>query len=345
LTIPNGSVVAYAYDAANQLTSLVHSGPFSAAYSQVYDQSGRLTRMGGDGADWINQFDALGRLTGATHGTQTFAYAYDAVGNILSGGRVHDAGNRVVQDDRYTYTYDLNGNLTGKQNRTTGARAVYTWNARSQLVRLERFADAASATPIKSMVFAYDALGRRASKTEDGVTERYVYQGDDLIGVLDANGTVKRAFLFGPGIDEPLMMQSGPDRRYFHADHLGSVRALTDSTTVVGRYDYDPYGVTQITGDATNPFRFAGREQDAEDLYYYRARYYDPQLQRFISEDPSGIAGGLNLYAYATGNPVQHADPMGVRRAAPSTAADCSRRSGTWRNAFRSGSANWMRTR
>jgi RHS repeat-associated protein len=317
LSLPNGALVSYSYDAANQLTSLVHNGPFSAAYSQTYDASGRLIRLSGDGPDWNNQFDALGRLTASTHGADAFAYGFDAAGNILGGGRVHDAGNRVVQDDVYTYAYDGNGNLTGKQNRVTGARALYTWNARGQLLRLDRFADAGASTPSKTIVFAYDAFGRRASKTEDGTAERYIYQGDDLIGVLDAAGAVKRAFLFGPGIDEPLMMVSGSARRYFHADHLGSVRALTDSATVVSRYDYDPYGVTRVSGEAINPFRYTGREQDADDLYYYRARYYDPSLQRFLSEDPGGVAAGLNLYAYAEGNPAQHADPTGRQAGSP----------------------------
>jgi RHS repeat-associated protein len=317
LSLPNGSLVSYAYDGANQLTSLVHSGPFSAAYSHVYDASGRLTRLGGDGAEWFNQFDALGRLTAATHGAEAFAYGFDAAGNIIGAGRVHDAGNRVVQDDVYTYGYDANGNLISKQNRATGARVVYAWNARALLVRLDRFAAASATTPVKTVSFTYDAFGRRASKTEDGTLERYVYEGDDLIGVLDAAGAVKQAYLFGPGIDEPLMMMSGAARRYFHADHLGSVRALSDSTTVVARYDYDPYGVTRLSGEATNPFRYTGREQDADDLYYYRARYYDPYLQRFLSEDPAGTRGGLNLYAYADGNPAQHTDPMGRQAGSP----------------------------
>jgi RHS repeat-associated protein len=78
-------------------------------------------------------------------------------------------------------------------------------------------------------------------------------------------------------------------------------------------YAYSPYGEVAVLGpDEGNPLRYTGREDDGTGLYYYRARYYDPGLKRFISEDPIGIEEGLNLAAYVGGNPVNRTDPLGL---------------------------------
>lgn len=312
LSMPNGSVATYGYDAASQLAALQHAGAFAANYRQSFDLAGRITRLAGDGADWNYGYDALGRLIVANHGSDAFAYSYDAVGNILGGGRTYDAGNRLMQDSDFNYSYDLNGNLISKEHRTTGARSVYTWNARNQLVRLERFANATATAANKVLSFTYDPLGRRASKTEDGVSERYVYDGSDLIGVLDSLNSVHRVVTYGPWVDEPLRMAGSTGTRYYHANHLGSVMALSASAGVVSQYSYEPYGKTRVTGEATNPLRYTAREQDAEDLYYYRARYYDPMRGRFVQSDPIGLAGGVNLYSYVSANPITWKDPRGT---------------------------------
>jgi RHS repeat-associated protein len=101
---------------------------------------------------------------------------------------------------------------------------------------------------------------------------------------------------------------------YYHADGLGSITGLTDSSqTVVQNYGYDGFGNLSQTPTIQNPYTYTGREWDRETgLYYYRARYYDPKAGRFLSEDPIGIAGGIDLYAYARNNPVKFMDPMGL---------------------------------
>jgi RHS repeat-associated protein len=115
-------------------------------------------------------------------------------------------------------------------------------------------------------------------------------------------------------IDEPLArveLGSGAVRHYL-ADALGSVTALADENGAVKTtYSYDPFGQVAAGGEASdNPFQYTGRENDATGLYYYRARYYSPELQRFISEDP--IGDGFNFYAYIDNNPVNSTDPMGL---------------------------------
>jgi RHS repeat-associated protein len=90
---------------------------------------------------------------------------------------------------------------------------------------------------------------------------------------------------------------------------------LADSTGAFQTsYTYEPFGNTNtFANPSTNPFQYTGRENDGTGLYYYRARYYNPVIQRFISEDPSDILGGINLYAYAGNNPIGFRDPMGLK--------------------------------
>ena len=169
-----------------------------------------------------------------------------------------------------------------------------------------------------SASFAYDALNTRVKKTIDGSTIKYVYSGLDIALEIVGN-KVKVFYLHGPGVDEPLgkyETSKGGKMTYLHADNLGSVVALTDKNgDTINTYGYDPFGKVSIfdTG-IENPFQFTGRENDNTGLYYYRARYYSPVLQRFISQDPIGFSGGdLNLYAYVWNNGVNFVDPWGLR--------------------------------
>ncbi len=312
LNLPNGAVATYGYDAASQLTNLAHSGPFTTTYGYRFDAAGHSTDLRGDGADWSYQYNTLGRLIQAIHGADVFSYVYDAVGNILDNGRRYDVANRLLEDNDYTYHYDQNGNLTRKQHKTSGARTVYTWNAKNQLLRYERYPDATATVPSQVLAFTYDPLERRASKAENGLTERYVYDGADLIGVLDNAGNVLRSFTFGTKIDEPLGMSGAGVNRYFHTNHLGSVMALTAGSSIASQYGYDPYGKTQVTGETMNRYRYTAREQDADELYHYRVRYYNPVIQRFISEDPIGLKKEINLYVYVGNNPISNIDPYGL---------------------------------
>jgi len=103
---------------------------------------------------------------------------------------------------------------------------------------------------------------------------------------------------------------------YFSQDHLGSTTALTGTTgKVVERITYDAYG--NSAGSSRTRYGYTGRERDLDTgLLYYRARWYDPQVGRFISEDPIGFQGGdVNLYAYVLNNPANFRDPTGRQRA------------------------------
>ena len=167
------------------------------------------------------------------------------------------------------------------------------------------------------MDYTYDAMGRRVSKIVNGTATQYLYDGLNLIAELDASGDAIAWYVHTLNVDEPLArVEADEDIYYYHADILGSIVALTDSSgDVVTQYNYSPFGVANaISEGVVQPFRFTARELDAETgMYFYRARYYSPTLARFISEDPIRFASGdVNFYRYVGNNPVNNVDPLGL---------------------------------
>ena len=136
-----------------------------------------------------------------------------------------------------------------------------------------------------------------------------------MIEEVSADGSLVARFTHGLGMDDPLAMLRGNTMSYYLADGLGSVTSLSDAKgNLVSTYQYDSFGnLTASTGSIFNPFRYTGREFDPETgLYFYRARYYDPSIGRFISEDPIQFGGGINFYRYVLNNPLYWLDPFGL---------------------------------
>jgi RHS repeat-associated protein len=208
------------------------------------------------------------------------------------------ATHRLIGWSGNTFSYDPNGNLA------SDGLTSYTWNARNQLIGLS---GGASAT------FAYDAFGRRQSKTVGGTSTNFLSDGVNLVQEL--SGTTPTAnLLTGVGIDEIFTRTDGSGTRTMLVDALGSTLELADASgTLQTHYSYEPFGATTTSGATnTNAAQFTGRENDGTGLYAYRARYYSPQLQRFVAEDPLGFGGGLNVYAYVDNRPADLVDPSGL---------------------------------
>jgi RHS repeat-associated protein len=198
---------------------------------------------------------------------------------------------------------DPNGNLTSKTEGTDNW--VYTWNAENQLTKVEKNGSEVAR-------FAYDPVDRRVEKAVGGVTTAYAYDDDSI--VRETRGSTVLRYIQGTGADEPLAVDDGAGLSYFHGDGLGSVVKTTSAAgTVTQSRQYDAWGTLEI-GSTLAGYAFTGREWDPETgLYYYRARYYDPTVGRFSSEDPAGV-GNASLFSYVGNHPVNYRDPSGMYR-------------------------------
>jgi RHS repeat-associated protein len=317
MTIAGQPVVRYGYDAASRLTE-VRRGASVAAID--YDAAGRRTRLTlPSGATTEYEYDAASRLVGLGYRGGAgpigdLRYAYDEAGNVIGlggslartalpepvAGATYDADNRQLAFGDETMTYDPRGSLTSIAG--SSGLTAFEWDGRNRLVGLSG--------PGVTAAFQYDAFGRRVGASINGSTTTYLHDGPDVAQeVRDGQATDYLRLL---EVDSPL---ARGDSEFYLTDALGSVVGLTDPTgSLVTRYVYEPFGRTRVEGaGSANAFRFTGREDDgATGLYYYRARYYHPGLARFISEDPIGLRGGVNVYAYAFNSPLNWTDPTGL---------------------------------
>ena len=197
---------------------------------------------------------------------------------------------------------DPNGNLTTK---TEGSDTwTYEWNAENRLTRVTK-------NSVEQARFAYDPAGRRVEKVAGGVTTSYAYDQEDIL--REVRGPQSLRYVHGPEIDEPLATDDGTALSYLHADGLASVVKATNGTGAVTlARQYDAWG--NLEAGKTEPgYAFTGREWNPEsDLYYYRARYYDPRTGTFVAPDPIKFNAGVNFYAYVRGNPATFIDSLGL---------------------------------
>jgi RHS repeat-associated protein len=211
----------------------------------------------------------------------------------------------------------LDGNMLSRSK--GGVTDRFQWDDFGQLKAVTR--DGVSA-PLAT--FEYDGFRRRVRKTTPTSTIHYIWDGDQIVVEYDAINNVTQSYSYYPGEDRLFSVVVGPNPlpKIYRAsvDAGGDVNGLIrdSNSSLAAAYRYTPWG--ELEADATlvdsvrlNSLRWRGLPYDPETgLYQMRARYYDPRLRRFISEDPVGLEGGINQYTYGANDPVNHADPTGT---------------------------------
>ena len=333
----------YQYNRANMVTGLQnkkHDGSIISSYSYNYYLDGnQQSKTDNSGKTTTYLYDAAGRLKAETEsGTganQSYSYLYEDLRSNRTKMTVTGDNARVVDytynlanqlmtektgNETIIYSYDNNGNqiLKAKQITSPGGTSGIGVEYGGDLLEEYEYDGFNQLTSVKiegvDTAYKYKADGLRLSKTTGGVTTQHIWDGQNISADM-TNGTVTAKYL--RGVDLISSSVSGQTTRYYMYNAHGDVVQLVGSSyTVVRRYEYDAFGVEQeIAGqDAetdNNPFRYCGEYFDKETgSIYLRARYYNPKIGRFITQDP--ICDGLNWYTYCGNSPVMFRDPSGL---------------------------------
>jgi RHS repeat-associated protein len=315
--------LTYTYDDAGNLTQAAFPG---VSVALNYDGRGFLTQLSrSNGITTTNTFDPTGRRLSLTHSLGQAALfsqvmAYDAAGNRTSAAISHaqtlltqaataeyNSANQMTRFGSKSYSYDANGNRLTEAG--PSGTITYTWDARNRL-------KAILLPGGETHTFLYDFTGqmiqrRRVVGNVDEL-ERFVL--DDLSNVVyRSSGNTQSSYLTGRYLDRLYGQVTGSTVSFAMTDALGSVVGWTDGTGAASsRSMYEPYGATSSVG-GSEAFQYTGRVRITGNLYYYRARFYDAETGRFLSEDPIGLVGGSNTYRYADGDPISLVDPLGLK--------------------------------
>ena len=317
LTRPNGVNTSYSYDSLSRLLSVLHqAGTVTLdGASYTYDNAGNRVSKTNDLNNTTENYtyDPLYQLTQVTQGlTTTESYTYDAVGNRLSSlgmsPYAYNSSNELTSTPSATFTYDANGNTLTKVD--SSGTTTYAWDFENRLTSVALPGTGGTVT------FRYDPFGRRIQKSSATGLVSYLYDGLNTTEEIDANGSRVAHYLQATGMDELLAQAQGTTSTYYEQDGLRSVTSLSSALGATLRtYVYDSFGSTVAsTGSADNPFEYTGRDFDTETgLSYYRMRYYDPKLGRFLTEDKLADHGGLSYYTYVRNPPTNFVDPKGLK--------------------------------
>ena len=339
-TVKNGSRTVlgtgYAYRdvdstyTTTQVKSVTNSyGGKTANFNYTYDASGNITSI--SGAQTVTyEYDDLGQLVWEKNATagKAWNYTYDNGGNILSRTEYACSGNGTVSGSGTTtsYTYgdaewgDLLTAYNGEEitydgigNPLSYRGWTISWQSGRQLSSMTKGSDTLS--------FAYNESGLRTSKTVNGVSHSYVWQGSKLAAdITDAYAIYFHYDSSGEVIGFTRTV-NGADTEYFYVKNLQGdiLKVITATGTEAATYTYDAWGrVLTSTGDIAdvNPLRYRGYFYDTETgLYYLKSRYYDPEVGRFINPDAYASTGqgilGANMFAYCGNDPINYFDSSG----------------------------------
>ncbi len=342
ITYPDGRTLGYGFDAAARLTEVVDWEARSTLFT--YDNANRLTAVRyPNGVNATSKWSASGFVTNFTFRNSTSnlisrRIVRNKLGlktreDILAGleptppptdqFRTHNAADQLLHISRKDYppivwrdehfAYDSDGNLNRRLRSESAdvATNAYTWDFDDRLTLRQ--------TTNASQAFTYDGQGDRVAAEKDGAVRHQVLDRQaglrNVLVETDSSGAALRYFIWGPN---GLLAQVEADGtvHYIHSDELGNVLALTDSAgNMTDQIAYTPQGlVCNRIGVTDTPYLFQGANGvycEGDGLYHMKARYYDADAGRYISQDPAGLSGGHNFYVYAEANPLYFTDPFG----------------------------------
>ena len=324
LTYPGGRVVRYTYYKTGNVKTVTDWDGKVTSFE--YDGNGRLTKTSrADGSVEERTYDANGRLVTIVdkNGENVInqkVYSYDESGNVTeissSDGTTMDGltssemkyneNNQLIEYNGEEVKYDADGNMIyGPLN---GKMAEFEYDCRNRLV---------SAGGIS---YEYDAENNRISQTENGAKTEYVVDSNSssLTRILTAEKEGDTTYyIYGIGL---IAQENGNEYLIYHFNNIGSTEAVTNiDGEIVETFDYGPYGELLSENKCSIMFLYNGElgvATDSNGLYYMRARYYNPEIKRFINQDvmTGSIVNTptLNRYAYVNGNPISLNDPFGL---------------------------------
>ena len=341
---------AFNYDGVGRLTSIVHDPSQVTPITQAWTYNGQLNRVAtysnsSDNSTLNYSYNARNELI-AQSGSGGHTYEYDQAGNVATIDGTFttvDTENRLLDDGRYQYQYDNEGNLVNRYDTAENLSLMLSYDNRNRLVEIDEVNNENQDTFYLN--YDYDAFNRRVGRTQmiivqgseghpttvDYNYEKYFYDGQHV--VLDfyrgygGSFSLDHRYLYGPGTDQLLAQENmtfmglatsvtDPVRVYWPlTDNLGTVRDLVGADgSLIQHYKYNAFGQILAGNTALTRYLYTGREFDpATGLQYNRNRWYDSASGRWISEDPSGFAGGdYNLYRYVGNNPTNATDPSGM---------------------------------
>ena len=327
----NGTIVYYTYDAKLRPTAISHRNVAGGVESEQqrleysYDNNGNVltsknAMIGGSTWNTAFTFDRANRLltenrTGGVSFNFSNSYSYDKAGNRTSVVRDGvsstysvDNNDKLLTGDGFTFSgYSADGNPGTVVQAGYGA-ITFQYDYENRPTRIDY--------PGGYSTYRYNGDGQRVESFDSAgaVTKRFVYDGSTLVAETNGSNQITTFYLAGVGYNG-----SGGSQFYDRDNALGSSMATVNGSGIIQSVrEYDSYGVAyQVQAGIQSAFRFAGKHgyftDDATGLQLLGARYYMPKLGRFITQDPIGHEGGLNLYNYCENNPLTRVDPDGTQ--------------------------------
>jgi RHS repeat-associated protein len=328
-TCSNGVVTNFDYDQRRRPLSITaEKGGVNLLDLQYdYDETGNIlelvstlqdpeTHLQGTTSEFFD-YDALDRLTSASNGYGSVSFSYDAAGNriqkLLNGNLevyTYLLYDKLATAGEWSFTYDGNGNTLSKISDTD--EWLYQYDGADRLTEVKRNSEIVG-------VNTYNGNGQRIKKVEWNPDSQqyetivYLYSQGNIYFEKNLTTGLDALYIYGP--TGKIAKKVGEEIMYYHTDHLGSTRLVTDTTgNPITAVEYYPFGEPEITGEKER-YVFTGQETDSTGLYYYKARYYDPEIGRFLTQDTwkgnYKRPQTLNKYVYCMNNPLRYADPTG----------------------------------